>query len=59
VMVVTMVMVSVYCYGPRTHTCPRQKGSFLPKSQCGGRERGIAPPSDQKIWFAGFAFRAR
>ena len=44
-MVVTMVMVSVYCYGRRTHTCPRQKGSFLAIFQYGGRERGISPPS--------------
>ena len=36
VMVVTMVMVSAYCYGPRTHTCPRRKGSFLAIFQYGG-----------------------
>ena len=34
---------------------PRQKGSFLAKSQCGGRERGIALASDCKPRFAGFA----
>ena len=37
VMVVTMVMVIAYCYGPRTHTCPRRKGSFLAILQYGGR----------------------
>lgn len=56
-MVVTMVMVSAYCYGPRTHTCPRQKGSFLAIFQYGGRERSISLPSDQKTRFAGFAVR--
>lgn len=59
VMVVTMVMVSVYCYGRRTHTCPRRKGSFRAIFQYGGRERSIAPPSDQKTRFAGFAVRTR
>ena len=57
VMVVTMVMVSAYCYGPRTHTCPRRKGSFLAIFHYGGRERSISPPSDQKTRFAGFAVR--
>ena len=38
---------------------PRQKGSFLAESPCGGRERSIAPPSDQKTRFAGFAVRTR
>ena len=57
VMVVTMVMVSAYCCGPRTHTCPRRKGSFLAIIQYGGRERSISPPSDQKTRFAGFAVR--
>lgn len=54
-----MVMVSAYCYGPRTHTCPRQKGSFLAIFQYGGRERSISLPSDQKTRFAGFAVRTR
>ena len=58
-MVVTMVMVIAYCYGPRTHTCPRRKGSFLAIFQYGGRERSISPPSDQKTRFAGFAVRTR
>ena len=57
VMVVTMVMVTAYCYGRGTPTCPRQKGSFLAIFQYGGRERSIAPPSDQKTRFAGFAVR--
>jgi hypothetical protein len=58
-MVVTMVMVTAYCYGRRAHTCPRRKGSFLAKNQCGGRQRSIAPPSDHKTRFAGFAVRAQ
>jgi len=48
-----------YCYGRHTHTCPRQKGSFLVIPQYGGRERGIALLSDQKTRFAGFAVRTR
>ena len=56
-MFVTMVMVIAYCYGRRTPTCPRRKGSFLAIFQYGGRERSIAPPSDQKTRFAGFAVR--
>ena len=56
-MVVMMVMVSAYCHGRRTYTCPRQKGAFLPKSQCGKREHSISPPSDQNTRFAGFAVR--
>lgn len=40
-------------------TPPRQKGSFLAESPCGGRERSISPPSDQKTRFAGFAVRTR
>ena len=56
-MVVTMVMVTAYCYGRGTHTYPGQKGSFLAIKQYGGRERSIAPPSDQKTRFAGFAVR--
>ena len=56
-MVVTVVMVTAYCYGRRTHICPRQKGSFLAIFQYGGRKRSIAPPSEQKIRFAGFAVR--
>ena len=59
VMVVTVVMVTAYCYGRRTHTCPRQKGSFLAIFQYGGRERSISPPSDPKTRFAGFAVRTR
>ena len=35
-MVVTMVMVTSYCYGRRTHRCTRRKGSFLATFQCGG-----------------------
>ena len=58
-MVVTVVMVTAYCYGRRTHICPRQKGSFLAIFQYGGRKRSIAPPSEQKIRFAGFAVRTR
>lgn len=38
---------------------PEQNGSFPAKNQCGGRERSISPPSDQKIGFAGFAVRTR
>lgn len=34
-------------------TPPRQKGSFPPESPCGGRERGICPPSACKPRFAG------
>ena len=56
-MVVTMVTITAYCYGPRTRTCPRQKGSFLAIFQYGGRERSISPPSGQEIRFAGFAVR--
>lgn len=59
VMIVTMVMVNSYCYDPRTHTCPRRKGSFLAIVQYGGHERSIAPPSDRKTRFAGFAVRIR
>jgi len=58
-MVVTMVMVTAYCYGRGTHTYPGQKGSFLAIFQCGGRERRSSPPSDQKTRFAGFAVRTR
>jgi hypothetical protein len=58
-MVVTMLMVTAFCYGLRTHTCLRQKGSFLATKQYGGRERSFSPPSDQKIRFAGFAVRTR
>ena len=56
-MVVTMVMVTAYCYGRGTHTYPGQKGSFLAIFQCGGRKRSISLPSDQKTRFAGFAVR--
>ena len=59
VMVVMVVMVTAYCYGRRTHTCPSQKGSFLAIFQYGGRERSTSPPSDQKTRFAGFAVRTR
>ena len=45
---VTVVMVTAYCYGRRTHTCPRQKGSFLAIFQYGGRERAIPLPSGRK-----------
>ena len=51
--------VSAYCYGPRTRTCPRQKGSFPAIFQYGGRERSVSPPSDPKTRFAGFAVRTR
>ena len=47
-MVVTVVMVTAYCYGRRTHICPRQKGSFLAIFQYGGRERGISPPTGRE-----------
>ena len=56
-MVVTVVTVTVYCYGRRAHTYPRRKGSFLAIFLYGGRQRGIALPSDQKTRFAGFAVR--
>ena len=59
VMVVTVVMVTAYCYGRSTHICPRQKGSFLAIFQYGGRKRSISPPSGCKPRFAGFAVRTR
>lgn len=34
---------------------PRRKGSFLAINPCGGRQRGIALPSECKPRFAGFA----
>lgn len=43
--------------GATPATPPRQKGSFLAESPCGGRERSIAPPSGQETRFAGFAVR--
>lgn len=48
VMVVTVVMVTAYCYGRRTHICPRQKGSFLAIFQYGGRERAIPPATGRE-----------
>lgn len=54
-----VVTITAYCYGLRTHTCPKRKGSFLAIFQYGGRERSIAPPSDQKTRFAVFAVRTR
>jgi hypothetical protein len=35
------VMVTAYCYGRRTHTCPRQKGSFLAIFQYGGASAAL------------------
>ena len=58
-MVVTMVMVTAYCYGRGTHTYPGQKGSFLAIFQYGGRKRSISLPSGCKPRFAGFAVRTR
>jgi hypothetical protein len=48
VIVVTVVMVTTYCYGRRTHTCPRRKGSFLAIFQYGGRERAIPPATGRE-----------
>ena len=52
-------MVTAYCYGPRTRTCPRQKGPFPAIFLYGGRERSISPPYDAKTRFAGFVVRTR
>ena len=35
-MVVTMVMVTAYCYGRGMHTCPGKTGPSWPKSNTGG-----------------------
>ena len=37
------MMVTACCYGRRTRTYPRRKGSFLAIFQYGGRERAIPP----------------
>ena len=55
-MVVTMVMVSAYCYGPRTHTCPRQKGSFLAIFQYGGASAAFRYRPTRKQGLQGLRF---
>lgn len=47
-MVVTMVMVTAYCYGQGNAHMPRQSGYFLAIFQYGGRQRSIALPSGQE-----------
>ena len=51
VMVVTITRIVMVAEG----YMPRRKGSFLAKTPCGRRERGIALAPDCKPRFAGFA----
>ena len=39
VMVVTVVMVTAYCYGRGMHTCPGKTGPSWPKANTGARAR--------------------
>ena len=55
-MVVTMVMVSAYCYGPRVHTCPRRKGSFLAIFQYGGASAAFRYRPTRKQGLQGLRF---
>ena len=51
-----MVMVSAYCYGPRTHTCPKQKGSFLAIFQYGGASAAFRYRPTRKQGLQGLRF---
>ena len=42
VMVVTVVMVTAYCYGRGMHTCPGKTGPSWPKANTGGASAALA-----------------
>ncbi len=55
-MVVTMVMVTAYCYGRRTHTSPRRKGSFPAIFQYGGASAALRYRLARKQGLQGLRF---
>lgn len=55
-MVVTMVMVTAYCYGRGMHTCPGKTGPSSPKSYAGGDSAALRHRLARKQGLQGLRF---
>ena len=55
-MVVTMVMVTSYCYGRRTYTCPSETGPSQPKTNAGGDSAAFRHRPTRKQGLQGLRF---
>ncbi len=55
-MVVTMVMVTAYCYGRGMHTCPGKTGPSWPKSNTGGDSAALRYRLARKQGLQGLRF---
>lgn len=56
VMVVTVVMVTAYCYGRGMHTCPGKTGPSWPKANTGGASAALRHRPNRKQGLQGLRF---